>query len=885
MVREKTVTLERRLTRMARVDAHATFRRHVVSMSRKARYSNSDFDWARRLLERSPDGAGFESAAGGVPPGVKLVRDGAAASDYGLASGGLEAIIKAERPSLRIIDGVYETAGLPTHWLDTFDLGDSPAKLKTAIKGVGRVDDWVTFGRAHQGTSFVVGEDLVLTNRHVAEHFVLGYGLHGLTAYPSRNVGVDFIFEFNNPGDDYVNEGIEVLLMHPIYDAALLRVPGAHEGHGILRLCRARPSVLMSREVALIGYPARNYSQSQKLQDEIFGEGEENYRIKRLAPGLVVDNREHKAFYAPGEVEVLCHDASTLSGNSGSAVVDVESGAVLGLHFGGFEAQENFAVPSWVLASDPRFEALGVTFTDEVEAADDTALIATPDLGALWSAADPGVEPAPSPESTPAELSSPGADTQVETLSVVEDEDEGETTVEEEPTPAPDFGGLDPHTWFENLDESTLWQQLLDEPEVTRARLVVALGQGGAEEMIRDLGALANEGAGGFEVLIPPPAVELVLVHGFMGCHLVNTVGLAGPVWLNAARLIDGSLARDLRLDAHARADGPRRVRLSAGRLLKSKYGRAVGAWGRANFVVHEFSYDWRKSLTLAADELQALVTNLRRERPERRLAIVAHSSGGAVAAVWASRHPDWADSLEHVVLVGAPLGGWLLPVQAALGELPLFRQLASLSVVNELDALRETACSWPGLIELLPSAELFPGTEGLLQRRGWRGAIAPSQGLLQVARVARMLIDESPLLPAAIGIVSASHGTPSSLESLDGQLVVGPAKEAGDGLVPVSSAAHTRLGQLVRVGGGAGATEPARHVDLMRDRRVIDAVAKLVRGRASRLEAYSREQAIAAEVNPAAGHEATSSARDMSALADNIRARRATVGELDQLL
>ena len=40
------------------------------------------------------------------------------------------------------------------------------------------------------------------------------------------------------------------------------------------------------------------------------------------------------------------HDASTLGGNSGSAVIDLETGEAVGLHFAGSYLQANYAVPA-----------------------------------------------------------------------------------------------------------------------------------------------------------------------------------------------------------------------------------------------------------------------------------------------------------------------------------------------------------------------------------------------------------------------------------------------------------------------------------------------------------------------------------------------------------
>jgi V8-like Glu-specific endopeptidase len=60
--------------------------------------------------------------------------------------------------------------------------------------------------------------------------------------------------------------------------------------------------------------------------------------------------------------DVLFHDASTLGGNSGSCVVDLDTGQVLGLHFGGQYMHYNVAVALWRLVDDPLLARAGVNF-------------------------------------------------------------------------------------------------------------------------------------------------------------------------------------------------------------------------------------------------------------------------------------------------------------------------------------------------------------------------------------------------------------------------------------------------------------------------------------------------------------------------------------------
>ena len=86
------------------------------------------------------------------------------------------------------------------------------------------------------------------------------------------------------------------------------------------------------------------------LQD-IFGG---TYEVKRLQPGTVMQVDTAR--------KVFTHDCSTLGGNSGSCVVDLRTGLVIGLHFGGGYRRANFAVALWALADDPLLKRARVGF-------------------------------------------------------------------------------------------------------------------------------------------------------------------------------------------------------------------------------------------------------------------------------------------------------------------------------------------------------------------------------------------------------------------------------------------------------------------------------------------------------------------------------------------
>lgn len=265
---------------------------------------------------------------------------------------GVEAIVLLEgRPAI-LIQG-QDFAPQQGDW-SVLD-GQRPA-IRDAIARVGRVEvtghpslDWV-------GTAFLVGPDVVLTNRHVAVEFALGDGA-GWTFRRGMGARVDMAEELGAaPGDGLLEYRIdEVLGIHEGVDLALLRVIPPPDGAALptpLRVASMPPAEIAGRPVYCIGYPAwdgrRNEPESMR---RIFMDV---YNVKRLQPGTATE-------FLPDEF-TLKHDCSTLGGNSGSPVFDLTDHQVLGLHFGGRYGIGNYAVPLWQLVDDPLLRRAGVNF-------------------------------------------------------------------------------------------------------------------------------------------------------------------------------------------------------------------------------------------------------------------------------------------------------------------------------------------------------------------------------------------------------------------------------------------------------------------------------------------------------------------------------------------
>ena len=295
---------------------------------------------------------------------------------------GLEAIVLPRNRPVAFVRGEsYDDLDGP--WVS---LNDDVIKKRIAslLPLIGRVEVPSSPILPYAGTGFVVGQGLIATNRHVAQLFSQGRGL--TIRYRAGDAAIDFKRQIDAPDDDrtaYLSVRA-VEMIHPYWDMALLRVDGLPTDR-MLRLSVKSPEELLDRNVVVIGYPARDERNDVALQDRIFNR---TYNVKRLQPGVIRARAKIQSF--ENTVNALTHDASTLGGNSGSAVIEVESGEVVALHFAGEYLKANYAVPMHELARDSRvasrlnFEGTLPPTNDwapawrSVEGADDSASAAAP---------------------------------------------------------------------------------------------------------------------------------------------------------------------------------------------------------------------------------------------------------------------------------------------------------------------------------------------------------------------------------------------------------------------------------------------------------------------------------------------------------------------------
>jgi endonuclease G len=241
----------------------------------------------------------------------------------------LEAIVNTSRPALMVQDGDFGEP--PEDWTQ---LNDKREMLKAIFPSVGRLDlDDGTF----IGTAFLVGDGVLMTNHHVLQGLTTLQGTK-LVFKPGVTMHIDYRekHEPTTPSEFRVNE---VLGVHGQYDLALLGVDMTN-APPVLTVASEQPGTVHG-EVAVIGYPTFDHNEPVDLQNEIF---QGIFGVKRLQPGNGKGIRSTPVVFG--------HDCSTLGGNSGSCVVDLETGHIIGLHVGGTVTTGNFAVPLWRLVKD-----------------------------------------------------------------------------------------------------------------------------------------------------------------------------------------------------------------------------------------------------------------------------------------------------------------------------------------------------------------------------------------------------------------------------------------------------------------------------------------------------------------------------------------------------
>lgn len=343
----------------------------LVSRRESIERLRAELDYAEQITKRPVDRDAAERLIKQADSALARVEnDGDAAILSPGQVSGFEAVIKTDgsRPVLFVIDGFID--------LNQPSVGDFGPRLSVQKEGiqavcaaVGRVDDPSARPLGYQGTGFMVGQDVVMTNRHVLH--AVSRKRDGLVVRDERGVpvlkdgiAVDFHQEVGPARTDrrfpvarVLFEGAAGALRYrnadglnfDTLDMALLQlgpVPGQRMPEPLGSTPRAGvPLAALSSQgqsVHLVGFPGNAQSTTPDLFSKLFA-GVKGF--KRLAPGEIMEGPGGLPAGSDPRRWILTHDCSTLGGNSGSAVVNLDSDGrtTLGLHFAGYHERRNWA--------------------------------------------------------------------------------------------------------------------------------------------------------------------------------------------------------------------------------------------------------------------------------------------------------------------------------------------------------------------------------------------------------------------------------------------------------------------------------------------------------------------------------------------------------------
>ena len=216
------------------------------------------------------------------------------------------------------------------------------------------------------GTGFVVGPNLVMTNRHVVEFFArydpakkewvfvedtksqvpaeVWVEFAGVSRKPSRSFVVERVLYATPPGPERDSELDVALLEIHLEDGAAL--PSA------LALQRDEPvakDLSATRDLAVCGYLSA--TRDKRVESHY-----QQLKVKRLSLGELVKIQPTLG------AQRLHHSCVTAGGNSGSPVVDLVTGTVWGLHFADYtdpnsNQPSNLAEPMWRILQVPEIRS------------------------------------------------------------------------------------------------------------------------------------------------------------------------------------------------------------------------------------------------------------------------------------------------------------------------------------------------------------------------------------------------------------------------------------------------------------------------------------------------------------------------------------------------
>jgi CHAT domain len=355
------------------------------------------------------------------------------------------------------------------------------------------------------------------------------------------------------------------------------------------------------------------------------------------------------------------------------------------------------------------------------------------------------------------------------------------------------------------------------------------------------------------------PPGNVVVIPGIMASELatVDREGDRDHIWVSKLRIVMGQLDR-LRLAENGLDSANREYDVVPIGIMKRYYGEMLLTLYQG-WNVRAFFYDWRKDVSVTADELRARITGWFGE--DAPVHIVAHSLGGLVSRAFIMKHGDrwkrmWDPGTSdrqpgtnggRLIMLGTPNLGSFGVVQMIVGLEGVVRMLAKFDLHHNVGELVNITNTFPSTSQMLPAL----GTDGdhaFLFDAHTYGDRNVSQRQLDAAKAFQQALANAPETADAERMIYVAGSNRATLDGVD------PARIDDDHGYHATFAGDTRVThERGRIGSVPMVFVDETHAELPNNDQILGAVDDLLKTGMSSLPSKPPPPAVPRDrsVNP----------------------------------